>query len=78
MNEPVMTVQELRALLANLPPDAHIYLESCDCINPAAKLWQGRPSAYAEYRGHIMLGFGPRDSETTRGWREIHPAPEPA
>ena len=78
MKETPMTVDELRTLLAHLPPDLHIFLEGCDCINRATKLWQGRPNSCEEYQGQLMLGFGPRDSYVTRGWRELHPNREPA
>ena len=75
--EPPLTAGALREFLAACPPEARIYLQGCDCINPASKAWIGKPSAYEDYQGQIMLGFGPRDSYLTRPWQEAWPDPEP-
>lgn len=79
MMETPLTVRELIAILEQAHPDSRIFLEGCDCINQATKVRIGRPDSYLDYRGQLMLGFGRRNTEITRGWRELHPnreAPE--
>lgn len=51
-------------------------VQGCDCINPATKVGRGRRARPEEYQGQLMLGFGPRNSYTSSGWREAHPDPE--
>ena len=72
-----LTVQALQEILAQCHPESRIFLQGCDCINQAAKVWRGKPSAYEEYQGQLMLGFGPRGSYIARGWQELAPNPEP-
>ena len=74
--ETPLTVRELIAVLEQAHPDSRIFLEGCDCINQATKVWIGRQDSYQDYQGQLMLGFGRRNSEITRGWRELHPSRE--
>ena len=71
--ETPLTVRELIAVLEQAHPDSQIFLEGCDCINQATKVRLGRPDSHQDYQSQLMLGFGPRNTEITRGWREIYP-----
>ena len=68
-----LTVQELIAILEQAHPDSRIFLEGCDCINQVTKVRVGRPDSYQDYQGQLMPGFGRRNTEITRGWRELYP-----
>lgn len=72
--ETPLTVKELIAILEQSPPYSQIFLEGCDCINQATKVWIGRPDSYQDYQGQLTLGFGRRNTEIPRGWRELHPS----
>ena len=74
--ETPLTVRELIAVLEQAHPDSHIFVQGCDCINQATKVWGGRRASHEDYQGQLMLGFGPRNSYTSSGWREIYPDPE--
>ena len=76
MMETPLTVRELSAILEQAHPDSRIFLQGCDCINQATKVRIGRPDSYQDYQGQLMLGFGRRNSEITRSWRELHPSRE--
>lgn len=81
MAKPI-TVSELIAILQQADPAAPVYLEGCDCINPANQVWLADDDPRNHYRKSIMVGYGqPGDSFLTRGFtpltRSADPPPPP-
>lgn len=63
-----ITVAALRAKLAQLPDDAVLLAEGCDCLGPGARLWTNADGTQACLRRPAGDG-APEDQFA--GWREV-------